>query len=158
MVNFITVLFLVVLSLSAPAVWGESGFHSYLFDGATFREGKAEGAVLVKDGRLPQVGEVSAREDLLPEGTGAVALFCYLQGAGGKLKRLPRVIPVAGAAVSVQGEGLTLAARTDGAGYLILALPPGSYEFRLSGFSKRVAIEKGKTTLTFLRAGKRMGD
>jgi hypothetical protein len=65
---------------------------------------------------------------------------------------------MSGAAVTVRGIAVTLAARTDAAGYLFLALPPGSYQFIFSGFSKRVVVEAGKTAVAALRGGKRMVD
>ncbi|MBJ6723485.1 peptidase associated/transthyretin-like domain-containing protein [Geomesophilobacter sediminis] len=148
------------LLLCTSALGAEiAGFKAYFFDGQSFREGKGEGGVLVKDYRLPvPVGEGAVREDPLPANTGAVALLCYLQSGGGKLKRQPRVIPIAGVAVQLQGGSISLAARTDVAGYLILALPPGNYTIRLGSFEKAVVIERGKTTLASLRGGKRMVD
>jgi hypothetical protein len=63
-----------------------------------------------------------------------------------------------GTAVTVQGKKVTLAGRSDASGYVILALPPGSYQFKLLGFSKQIAVAQGKTTLAFLRGGERMVD
>jgi len=135
------------------------GFKSFLFDGALFREARGVGAVLVRDGMLPALAEEGiAPEDPLPTGTGAVALLCYRQSSGGKLKSHAAAQPMAGVAVSVSGAGFRLAARTDASGYLILALPAGSYQFKLAGFTKQVVIDAGKTALVSIRDGKRMVD
>jgi hypothetical protein len=135
------------------------GFKSFLFDGALFREARGAGGVLVRDGMLPALaGEGTAHEDPLPASTGAVALLCYRQSSGGKLKGHAAVQPMAGVAVNVRGAGFSLAARTDANGYLILALPAGSYQFMLAGFTKQVVIDLGKTALVSIRGGKRMVD
>lgn len=136
------------------------GYTPMVFDGQSFHPGEASGSILVKDGRLPFVatGEGIPGEELLPAGTGAVGFFCFLQSSGGKLRPHSRVVPIAGVAVTVIGKGITLAARTDSSGYLILALPPGVYDFKAFGFVKRVVVEQGKTALAFLRGGKRMVD
>jgi hypothetical protein len=153
------IMMLVSLLLSS-LVWAEGpAFKSLLFDGSSFKEARGEGAVLVRDGLLPQVAEDAApREDPLPPGTGAAVLLCYRQTSGGKLRPHSPMAPMPGVAVTVRGTSVTLAARTNAAGYLILALPPGSYEFKGFGFSKRVVVEAGKTALAALRGGKRMVD
>lgn len=134
-------------------------WQGFRFDGTAFVKDSGSGAVLVSDGYLPVPASAQApREDKLPEGTGAVALLCFQQSSGGKLRAQPGMAPMAGVAVTISGNSLNLAARTDASGYLILALPPGSYEFRLLGFSKNVAVEHGKTALVAIRGGKRMVD
>jgi len=136
-----------------------SDWQSFGFDGAAFVKGSGSGAIMVRDGYLPVPASAQApREDKLPEGTGAVALLCFQQSSGGKLRAQPGLAPMAGVAVTITGNSLNLAARTDANGYLILALPPGSYELRLLGFSKKVAVEHGKTALVAIRGGKRMVD
>jgi hypothetical protein len=136
-----------------------SDWQSFGFDGTAFVKDSGSGAIMVRDGYLPVPASAQApREDKLPEGTGAVALLCFQQSSGGKLRGQPGLAPMAGAAVTITGNALSLAARTDASGYLILALPPGSYEFRLLGFSKKVALEHGKTALLAIRGGKRMVD
>jgi len=155
---FIYAALLMVLLCVSPAWAGSPGAMSLLFDGTAFRESSAPGALLVRDGMLPDSAGEAAREDPLPAGTGAVALLCYRQSAGGKLKSHGAVAPMAGVAVSVRGGGLVLAGRSDARGYLILALPPGSYQFKLFNFSKQVVVEPGKTALAFIRGGKRMVD
>ncbi|HBG07626.1 MAG TPA: hypothetical protein DDY22_19230 [Geobacter sp.] len=136
-----------------------SDWQSFGFDGNGFVKGAASAAIRVRDGYLPVPADALApREDQLPEGTGAVALLCFQQRSGGKLKSQSAVAPMAGVAVTVTGNSLTLAARSDASGYLILALTPGSYDFRLFGLSKKVAVEHGKTALVAMRGGKRMVD
>jgi hypothetical protein len=136
-----------------------SGWQSFVFDGSGFAKGTGSGAILVRDGYLPAPsGALASREDPLPEGTGAVALFCYQQRSGGKLRSHAGFAPLAGVAATVSGSSLTLAARTDASGYLVLALPPGNYDVRLFGFTKKVTLENGKTALVAVRGGKRMVD
>ncbi len=136
-----------------------SGWQTLGFDGNLFQKGAAAGAIQVRDGYLPVPASAGApREDQLPKGTGALAVLCFVQGAGGKLKPQPGVLPMAGVAVTLSGHALTVVGRTDADGYLILALPPGSYEARLLGFSKKLTVEMGKTALVAIRGGKRMGD
>jgi hypothetical protein len=66
--------------------------------------------------------------------------------------------PMAGIAITVHTKSLTIAGRTDANGYLILALPPGSYEVQLIGSTKKVTVEVAKTALVAMRGGKRMVD
>lgn len=150
---------LACLVCSGPVLAGTEGVSSFQFDGSTFREGRAPGAILIKDGFLPLVaGEGGLREDPLPSGTGAVVLLCYRQVSGGKLGSHAGYAPMPAVAVVVSSASLALAARADANGYLILALPAGSYQLSLFGISKRVTIEKGKSALVSIRGGKRMVD
>jgi len=136
-----------------------SSWQSFGFDGSRFVKGAEPGAILIRDGYLPVPAAAKApREDPLPADTGALAVFCFQQSSGGKLKPQAGFAPMPGVAVTLSGKSLTLAARSDASGYLILALPPGSYEMQLSGFSKKVTVEGRKTALAALRGGKRMVD
>lgn len=147
---------LAVAAGEKPQLW-----HAYSFNGKDFGEAEVPGtaAIALREGYLPVVVTDNApREDRLPKGTGSLALFCFIQSAGGKLKPQRGVIPMGGVVVEVVGKGLNLAARTDSAGYLILALPPGDYEVRMSSFSRKVRLEKGKNALVAIRGGKRMVD
>ena len=139
-----------------PSMW-----HVYSFNGKDFGEAEVPGtaAIALREGYLPAVASANApREDRLPTATGGLALFCYIQSAGGKLKPQRGFIPMSGVVVEIAGKEFNLAARTDSAGYLILALPPGDYEVRIPNFSRKVRIEKGKNTLVAIRGGKRMVD
>jgi hypothetical protein len=150
---------LAVFSCTSHARAEAPAFKSLLSDGALFREVRGAGAILVRDGMLPALAEEGTpHEDPLPAGTGAVALLCYRQSAGGKLKSHAATQPMAGVAVNVRAAGFSLAARTNANGYLILALPAGSYQFTLAGFTKQVVIDLGKTALVSIRGGKRMVD
>lgn len=150
-------MFIAASGLSCAAA--ASGWQSFAYELTGFVKGPGSGAIQVRDGYLPVAdGAGEPAEDRLPEGTGALALFCYQQRSGGKLKPHAGLAPLAGVAVTVSGKALNLAARTDASGYLILALPPGSYEVRLFGFTRKVDVESGKTALTALRGGKRMVD
>ena len=138
-----------------------SSWQIYSFNGKDFDEAEMPGtaAVALRDGYLPAVASGNTpREDRLPNGTGGLALFCYIQSAGGKLKPQRGFTPMSGVVVEIAGKEFNLAARTDSAGYLILALPPGDYEVRIPNFSRKVRIGKGKNTLVAIRGGKRMVD
>ena len=136
-----------------------SGWHSFGFDGNGFVKASGGASILIRDGYLPvPAGAGAPREDQLPGGTGAVAVLCFQQSSGGKLRSHAAIAPIAGVAVTLSGKAITLAGRTDASGYMILALPPGSYELRLFGFSKKVVVESGKTALVAMRGGKRMVD
>jgi len=155
-------LFLLGVFLTASGLAGAcaaSSWQTLAFDGNVFAKGSGSGAIMVRDGYLPvPAGTAAPREDQLPEGTGAVAVFCYQQRSGGKLRPLGGLAPMAEVVITVNGTSLKLAARTDASGYLILALPPGSYDVGLFGLSKKVTVEGGKTALVALRGGKRMVD
>ena len=138
---------------------GGSGWQSFGFDGSAFQKGAPAAAIWVRDGYLPVAGgATAAQEDQLPSGAGAVAVLGFLQSAGGKLRSHPSVVPLAGVAVTLTGNALTITGRTDASGYLILALPAGNYDARLLGFSKKVTVESGKTALVAIKGGKRMVD
>ena len=78
--------------------------------------------------------------------------------AGGKAHAAPGYLPLPGEPVEIRGEKVTLLTRTDQAGYFILALPAGTYEFRVRGFSRTVRIKAGENSFIALRGGKRMVD
>jgi hypothetical protein len=137
-------------------------WQAYSFNGKEFQEGSLPGRIFIamRDGYLPVVaisGE-ALREELLPQGAGGLAMICYMQSSGGKLQRQAGFLPFSGAAVVIVGSGLTVDGQTDSAGYLVKALPPGEYEVRVSGFVRKVQIEKGKSSLIAVRIGKRMVD
>lgn len=155
-------LFILGIFLAASGLAGAcaaSSWQTMAFDGNVFAKGSGSGAIMVRDGYLPvSAGAAMPREDKLPEGTGAVAVFCYQQRSGGKLRPQGGSAPMAGAVITVSATSLKLAGRTDASGYLILALPPGSYDLGLFGLSKKVTVEGGKTALVAMRGGKRMVD
>jgi hypothetical protein len=135
---------------------------SYYFTGKEFIEGLSPGAVSVnvQESYLPfvQAGEGAPRIAKLPEGAAGLALLCYVQSAGGKLKSDNGYLPICGAPVEIIGGAFKLAVRADEHGYVVLALPPGQYEVRLLGFSRKVKLEKGRNALVAIRGGKRMVD
>jgi len=140
-------------SAEAASTWQTLGF-----DGSVFRSGAPDAVIQVRDGYLPVAGSGGVRNDQLPLGTGAVAVLCFQQVAGGKLATHPAVTAIGGVAVTLTAKSSTVAGRTDANGYLIMALPPGSYDVRLLGFSQKVIVEGGKTALVAIRGGKRMVD
>ena len=153
----------VLPSAALPMAFGQKStlWQMYSFNGKDFSKAEIPGtaAIALRDGYLPVVvTDDTPREDRLPKGTGSLALFCFIQSAGGKLKPQRGFIPMGGVVVEVVGKGLNLAGRTDSAGYIILALPPGDYEVRVSSFSRKVRVEKGKNVLVAIRGGKRMVD
>jgi hypothetical protein len=114
----------------------------------------------VRDGYVPILSSGGAlpAEAPLPAGMGALAGVCYVQSSGGKLRDASGYLPLAGAVVEVSGGTRKLAVRADREGYFLLSLPAGEYTVQVAGFSYRVTVEKGKTSLVALRGGKRMVD
>ncbi len=143
---------------------GLPSWNKYYFDGQEFREGTAAAgrSVYRRAGYVPVLkrGDEQPREDKLPPGTGGLIVLCYIQTAGGKLQDHSGYLPLAGAAVEIREEKRILTIRTDEEGYLALALPAGKYDVRVQGLglTRKVRIEKGKTALVAIRAGKRMVD
>jgi hypothetical protein len=135
-------------------------WQTFGFDGSAFRKGVGEAVIQVRDGYLPFAGSGGVRNDQLPPGTGAVAVLAFVQSAGGKLAphSRPTVIAITDVAVTLAAKSFHVAGRTDANGYLIMALPPGSYDVRLLGFSQKVTVDGGKTALVAIRGGKRMVD
>ena len=138
------------------------GWQRQVFDGSEFRTGPSDGgfSVWVRSGYLPSGGGGGAPADgqRLPPGFGAVAGYCFVQQAGGKLAGKESRHPQAGVAVRIVGDGLTREATTDEGGYFAAVLPPGSYELQGRAGTARVEVESGRTVLVGLRAGKRMVD
>jgi len=168
MIKTISVLFLFLASVSGVTAMELSHpstktlWRAFHFDGSGFSPGAAAGTatVLLRDGYLPfiQVNGESPREEHLPEGTGAIAGFCYMQAAGGKLQERSGHIPKAGLAVTLRGGTGQVAATTGATGFFVIALPPGEYEVQVAGVPRKVTVEKGKTSLIAIRGGKRMVD
>ena len=135
-----------------------STWQSVRFNGNEFVPTQ-NGTLLLRDGYLPRLADSKVlREDQLGEGMGALAIYCYQPQSGGKLKTQPRQAPLSGVAVTVAGGGQRFAARADAGGYLLLALPPGDYVVGISGITRNVRVESGKTAPVALRSGKRMVD
>ena len=158
--RFAMLLLMLSMSPFGFASMARAAGNSYYFTGKEFLEGLSPGAVSVnlQDGYLPFVQAGEGRIAKLPEGAGGLALLCYVQFAGGKLKSNNGYLPISGAPVEIIGGGLKLVVRADEHGYVVLALPPGQYEVRLLGFSRKVKLEKGKNALAAIRGGKRMVD
>jgi hypothetical protein len=136
-----------------------STWQSVRFDENGLVPTTGNGALLVRDGYLPRLADSKVlREDQLGEGMGALAIYCYQPQSGGKLKAQPRQAPLSGAAVTVAGGTQRFAARVDAEGYLLLALPEGDYVIGISGITRNVRVESGKTASVALRSGKRMVD
>lgn len=134
----------------------------FFFDGASFIEGRREGApsVMIKDGYYPQVlpAKDNGRPKRLPEGAGGVAGFCFMEVRGGKLGRADGVIPLGGREVTLTGDGRKVTVRTDENGFFVTALPEGRYEVELLGARKTIDVKKGKSAIVTLRGGKRLVD
>jgi hypothetical protein len=136
-----------------------STWQSVRFDDNGVAPATENGALQVRDGYLPRLADSKVqREDQLGEGMGALAIYCYQPQSGGKLKTQPRQAPLSGVAVIVTGGTQRFAARADAEGYLLLALPAGDYVVGISGITRNVRVESGKTASVALRSGKRMVD
>lgn len=152
----------VMLRPSYGAGDGMPSWQKCFFDGKEFREGTASSGASVywREGYLPviQTRDEALREDRLPPGTGGVVVLCYIQIAGGKLQSHGGYVPLVGAVIEISNGERMMAIRSDGEGYSVLALPAGEYEMRVQGFTRKVRVEKDKTTFLRVRAGKRMVD
>lgn len=136
-----------------------SAWQTVSYDGRAFVPASGSSGLKVRDGYLPLLSDGKVlREDQLAEGMGALALYCYQQQSGGKLRRQPGQAPLSGVAVAVAGGGQGFAARADANGYLLLALPVGEYDITVLGRTRKVQVENGKTALVAIRGGKRMVD
>jgi len=158
-------LILIGIVMVHPLYGGAEGIRSwrnYFFDGAAFQEGMAESgpSVYTKEGYFPSVRmkEEPLREEKLPPGTGGLVVLGYIQSAGGKLQNQSGSIPLASAVIEIRNGGRTMALRSNGDGYALLALPAGKYDIQIQGFTQKALVEKGKTTFMAIRAGKRMVD
>lgn len=135
-----------------------SAWQTVSYDGSAFVPASG-GGLQLRDGYLPLLSDSKVlREDQLAEGMGALALYCYRQQSGGKLRRQPGQAPLSGVAVAVAGGAQRFAARADVNGYLLLALPVGEYDVTVLGRTRKVQVENGKTALVAMRGGKRMVD
>lgn len=151
-------LLLCMIVMACGPSYAGPAWQTFVFDGNNFASGDGSRAIMTRDGYLPVPASAAPREDQLPDGTGAVAVLCYQQRSGGKLRSHAAIVPLAGGAVTIRGKSLTVAGRCDESGYLILALPPGTYQLQFARFTKTVTVEKGKTSLVAFRGSKRMVD
>lgn len=125
-----------------------------------FREGPSSDVPTVyhRDGFLPFVrsGEKPVTEDRLPQGTGAVVIFCYVQGSDGRAKTHAGEYPLPDAAVQVSDSEIKIILQTDWNGYVVAALPVGKYEISVRGMIRQIVVKERQTQLVPIRAGKRM--
>jgi hypothetical protein len=152
---------LVITSICTASEMPSHEWQYQIFDGQDFHEVNSPEprTIALRDGYLPVVStdKYPLREDRLPKGLGALAIYGYLQGGGGKLQSRS-LVPLGGSVVEISGKDARIAGRTDDAGYLVLAVPPGQYEVRLATFTRKVRVDKGKCSLVAIRGGKRMVD
>lgn len=140
---------------------GEWSF--FYFDGAAFAAGKPTDltpVVALQDGVrpvvLPRPGKLEPVR--LEPGTGALVGLCYVQSSRGKLRTGPGYHGVPLLPVRILSGGKEVAtAETDGNGYFVSILPPGSYRVGANEMVE-VKVESGSTKLVPLRVGKRMVD
>jgi len=158
----ITYALLFALACGTAFAAGQRALQSWYFQGTAFREGSVAGlpAVRLADGSLPAVTAADESPDAaqLPRGTGGLVVFCYVQNIGGKLLDHAGFLPVAGAAVELRRGAWRMAGRTDSLGYLVLAVPAGTYEITVRGQRREARIEVGRSALVAVRTGKRMVD
>jgi len=138
-----------------PQKWRTSHFVEN-----NFREGPSSDVPTVyhRDGFLPFVrsGEKPVTEDRLPQGTGAVVIFCYVQGSDGRAKTHAGEYPLPDAAVQVSDSEIKIILQTDWNGYVVAALPVGKYEISVRGMIRQIVVKERQTQLVPIRAGKRM--
>ena len=165
--TFIGVFLLMVVAAAAAGAMGQrpsanSRWQPFHFDGAAFRPGEGTGTATVqlREGYLPVIrhGGSPVPEQRLQGENGALALFCYMQTAGGKLRDAGGFLPMEGLPLRITGEQREIPATTGGHGFLVMELPPGEYEVSAQGMSRSVRVEKGKSSLIAIRGGKRMVD
>ena len=125
-----------------------------------FREGPSSDVPTVyhRDGFLPFVisGKKSGTDDPLPQGAGAVVIFCYVQSTGGRSKTNSGGYPLPDTAVQVSDGKIKVVLRTDGNGYVVAAFPAGQYEVAVRGIIRKLVVKERQTLLVPIRAGKRM--
>lgn len=137
-------------------------WQSSYFDGKQFRRGAVPQHLLVyqRQGFVPVVGAERDRiaEVRLPEGMGSVVIYCYVESLGGKIQEQGGSIPVAQAAIDLEGKNVKILVRGDKTGYAIASLPAGSYTASVGRMTRTFSVTQGETTLLPIRAGKRMVD
>ncbi|MBI2355498.1 MAG: hypothetical protein HYV06_10835 [Deltaproteobacteria bacterium] len=135
----------------------------YRFDGRGFSAGPpTDGGpfVALRDGVAPVLLTQAAKIEAtaLPPGKGAVAGICFMQHAGGKLAGGAGFTPSPDTPIRITGNGGSTLISSSADGYFVALLDAGEYEIMAGPARTHVRVEKGKTTLTALRTGKRMVD
>jgi len=158
------VLAVICVAVSAASRRPGASWNCYHFDGNSLVKGPtpASGSCLAVQERLvPFVMTGSARIEakVLPPGNGALAGFCYIRTAGGKLASSRGFAPYPGLQLNIS-SGVTVLphTRTDESGFFIAVLPAGLYRINSGVFAIEARVDPGKTTLVALQAGKRMVD
>lgn len=143
-----------------PVTW-----NYYHFDGSAFTAGPTvDGSVfLALHDKIRPVILTTLTSPVemtaLPDEAGAVAGICYTQSSGGKLGNGGGFRPHPRTPILISSGGTQpVALQTDGLGYFVAILSPGTYSVSSGPFSVEITVERGKTTLVPLRAGKRMVD
>ncbi len=137
----------------------------YHFDGSTFTTGPTvDGSAFLalQDKMSPVILTTLASPvgmTTLPDEAGAIAGICYTQSSGGKLGSGGGFRPHPRTSILISSGGKQpVALQTDDLGYFVAILSPGTYSVNSGPFSVEITVERGKTTLVPLRAGKRMVD
>lgn len=157
---------LTLMSSAALAVakWQGDMWNYYHFDGHAFAAGQStDGSpfLAVRNGVWPVLLTETAKIEAvaLPEGKGALAGICYIQSSGGKLAPGPAYAPYPRMPVQISsGNKILTTLETDDHGYFVAALTAGRYVVSTGAAKVEVTVEKDKTVLVPLRAGKRMVD
>lgn len=138
-------------------VWRRSSFNGREF---TSERNPGVPSLYQRPGFLPVIStaEGCSREDRLPSGMGGLAVLCYIQTEGGKMASSKGYLPCASAAIEIRGGEQRMVVRADDGGYVVLSLPEGEYTVVCQAVSRKVRIERLKTAVIALRAGKRMVD
>ncbi|MFZ2949475.1 MAG: hypothetical protein WA003_08310 [Desulfuromonadaceae bacterium] len=152
-------------SASAAGNRPADAWNYYHFDGAAFIPGPAiDGSayVAVREKVRPVVLTALTsdfEQTVLPDGAGVIAGICYIQSSGGKLGGGRGYTPYPSMPLLISAGGKELVSvQTDDHGYFVVVLEAGTYTIGSGPFTAEVTVERGKTTLVPLRAGKRMVD
>jgi hypothetical protein len=136
----------------------------YYFDGHGFVAGQPSDNrpyLALRDNELPVVvNRATKREAVaLSPDHGALAGICYIQSSGGKIADSSGYLPCPRTVITISsGSRVVTTVQSDDNGYFTVVLVEGVYKIDTGAVWAEARVEKGKTVLVPLRAGKRMAD
>ena len=154
-----------VLPATAAGTRPPDAWNYYHFGGRAFTAGPAaDGSVFValQDRMRPVIltsRTAQIEKTALPDEAGAVAGICYTQISGGKLGSANDFRPHPRTQLLISSGGTQpVTVQTDDHGYFVAVLPAGTYAVSSGPFRGEITVQRGRTTLVPVRAGKRMVD